>query len=158
MKQQVSASRASQRVSGKVSARTRYFRDLLVWQKAMELARAVYRGTANFPKAEIFGLTAQMRRAAVSVPSNIAEGHGRLSDGNMRLFLAHARGSLYELETQIELASGFGYLKSEAEKELLESCREVGRMLNGLLAVLESQPCWLADLLTCYAHSLPLAS
>jgi four helix bundle protein len=78
-----------------------------------------------------------MRRAAVSVPSNIAEGHGRLTDGNMRLFLAQARGSLFELETQIELASGLDYLTTEAERKLLESCHEVGRMLNGLLAVLE---------------------
>ncbi|HVT97185.1 MAG TPA: four helix bundle protein [Acidobacteriaceae bacterium] len=137
MKQQVSASRAGQRVSGKSTPRTRYFRDLLVWQKSMQLAKAVYQGTSGFPKSEVFGLSGQMRRAAVSVPSNIAEGHGRLSDGSMRVFLAQARGSLYELETQIELASGLGYLELEAEKELLESCREIGRMLNGLLAVLE---------------------
>jgi four helix bundle protein len=138
MKQQVSASRASQRVSGKPAVRTRYFRDLLVWQKSMQLARAIYRNTSSFPRTEVFGLTGQMRRAAVSVPSSIAEGHGRLTDGSMRVFLAQARGSLFELETQIELASGLGYLKPEAEKELLESCREIGRMLNGLLAVLES--------------------
>jgi len=79
-----------------------------------------------------------MRRFAVSVPSNIAEGHGRLSDGNMRVFLAQARGSLFELETQIELALGLSYLKPGAGKELLESCHEVARMLNGLLSVLES--------------------
>ncbi|MGA7522536.1 MAG: four helix bundle protein [Acidobacteriaceae bacterium] len=137
MKQPVSASRASQRVSGKSMPRTRYFRDLVVWQKAMDLARSVYRETSRFPKAELFGLTSQMRRAAVSVPSNIAEGHGRLSDGNMRVFLAQARGSLFELETQIELASGLDLLAPEAGKRLIESCREIGRMLNGLLAVLE---------------------
>jgi four helix bundle protein len=145
VKQQVSES-AGRRVSGKPAPRTRHFRDLLVWQKSMQLARAVYRETSDFPKAELFGLTSQMRRAAVSVPSNIAEGHGRLSDGNMRLFLAQARGSLCELETQIELAAGLGLLKPVAEKRLLESCREIGRMLNGLLAVLESR---LADSLTC---------
>jgi four helix bundle protein len=117
--------------------RTRYFRDLLVWQKAMDLARSVYRDTSRFPKAELFGLTSQMRRAAVSVPSNIAEGHGRLSDGNMRVFLAQARGSLFELETQIELASGLELLSPEAAKRLIERCHEIGRMLNGLLAVLE---------------------
>jgi len=138
MKQQAGASRASQRVSEKPVARTRYFRDLLVWQKSMQLAHAVYRNTSGFPRSEVFGLAGQMRRAAVSVPSNIAEGHGRLSDRSMRVFLAQARGSLFELETQTELASGLGYLKPEAEKELLESCREIGRMLNGLLAVLES--------------------
>jgi four helix bundle protein len=138
MKQQVSASQAGQRVREKPAVRTRYFRDLLVWQKSMLLAHAIYRSTGGFPKSEIFGLTGQMRRAAVSVPSNIAEGHGRLTDGSMRVFLAQARGSLFELETQIELASGLGYLKSDTGKELLENCREIGRMLNGLLAVLES--------------------
>jgi four helix bundle protein len=117
--------------------RTRHFRDLLVWQKSMRLARDVYRETSEFPKAEMFGLTSQMRRAAVSVPSNIAEGHGRLSDGSMRVFLSQARGSLCELETQIELASGLELIKPEAEKRLLDSCREIGRMLNGLLAVLQ---------------------
>jgi len=117
MKQQVGAPRASQQVSEKRPVRTRYFRDLLVWQKSMQLAHAIYRHTSDFPKAEVFGLTGQMRRAAVSVPSNIAEGHGRLSDGSMRVFVAQARGSLFELETQIELASGLGYLKSGAEKE-----------------------------------------
>lgn len=103
----------------------------------MQLAQKIYQNTADFPKHEIFGLTSQMRRAAVSVPSNIAEGHGRLTDGNMRLFLGQARGSLYELETQIELARRLNYLQTESEKDLLESCREVGKMLNGLLAVLE---------------------
>ena len=104
----------------------------------MQLAHVVYRDTTAFPKHELFGLSSQMRRFAVSVPSNIAEGHGRLSDGNMRVFLAQARGSLFELETQIELASGLSYLKPGAGKELLESCHEVARMLNGLLSVLES--------------------
>jgi four helix bundle protein len=104
----------------------------------MQIAHAIYRSTGSFPKNEIFGLTGQMRRAAVSVPSNIAEGHGRLTDGSMRVFLAPARGSLFELETQIELASGLGYMKSETGKELLENRSEIGRMLNGLLAVLES--------------------
>ena len=138
MKQQVSASQAGQRVSEKPSARTRYFRDLLVWQKGMKLARAVYTATGTFPKAEMFGLTSQMRRASLSVPSNIAEGHGRLSDGNLRVFLGQARGSLYELETQIELASDLEYLQAKDAKELLELSREVGRMLNGLIRVLES--------------------
>ena len=104
--------------------RTRHFRDLLVWQKSMELARAVYRHTASFPQAEIFGLMGQMRRAAVSVPSNIAEGHGRLTDGNMRVFIANARGSLFELETQIELSRDLEYLRVDTAKELLEQCSE----------------------------------
>ncbi len=137
MKQQVSASQASQQVSEKPSPRTRHFRDLLVWQKAMTLAKNVYLGTAKFPKEEQYGITSQMRRAAVSVPSNIAEGHGRLSDGNLRVFLGQARGSLFELETQIELACNLSYLQANHAKELLELSREVGRMLNGLIGVLE---------------------
>ncbi|HTD54325.1 MAG TPA: four helix bundle protein [Silvibacterium sp.] len=138
MNQRVSASRASQQASEKRSARTRYFRDLLVWQKGMQLARAVYTKTTGFPKSELFGITNQMRRASLSVPSNIAEGHGRLSDGSLRVFLGQARGSLYELETQIELACDLEYLQTKDAKELLELSREVGRMLNGLIGVLES--------------------
>lgn len=117
--------------------RTRHFRDLLVWQKAKLLVKEVYRATVAFPKNEIFGLTSQMRRAAVSVPSNIAEGHGRLTDGNMRVFLGQARGSLFELETQIELAHDLEFLDEEVTKELLVQCAEIARMLNGLLGVLE---------------------
>jgi four helix bundle protein len=76
---------------------TRHYRDLLVWQKAMDLTRAVYRETQALPTSETFGLQSQMRRAAVSIPSNIAEGHGRLNDGHFRQFLAISRGSLFEL-------------------------------------------------------------
>jgi four helix bundle protein len=137
VKQPVSETAAGQQVSLKAKARTRHFRDLKVWQKAMLLTQSIYRATEDFPKAEIFGLTAQIRRSAVSIPSNIAEGHGRLSDGSMRLFLGHARGSLYELETQIELARRLKFLRAESERELLESCQEIGEMLNGLLAVLD---------------------
>jgi four helix bundle protein len=136
MKEQVSASQASQQVSPK-APRTRHYRELLVWQKAMLLTKAIYRHSAGFPKTEVYGLTNQMRRAAVSVPSNIAEGHGRLSDGSLRVFLGQARGSLFELETQIELACDLTYLQANAAKELQELCREVGRMLNGLIGVLE---------------------
>ena len=137
MNQRVSASRASQLASEKRSPRTRHFRDLLVWQKGMQLARVVYKKTTDFPKSELFGITNQMRRASLSVPSNIAEGHGRLSDGSLRVFLGQARGSLYELETQIELACDLKYLQTKDAKELLELSREVGRMLNGLIGVLE---------------------
>jgi four helix bundle protein len=138
MRQQVSASQAGQQASEKPAGRTRHFRDLLVWQKAMVLAKTVYRKTSGFPKAELFGITSQMRRASLSVPSNIAEGHGRLSDGSLRVFLGQARGSLYELETQIELACDLEYLQTTDAKELLELSREVGKMLNGLIGVLES--------------------
>jgi four helix bundle protein len=126
--------------------RTRHFRGLLVWQKSKVLVKGVYRATAGFPKEELFGLMSQMRRAAVSVPSNIAEGHGRLTDGNMGMFLGQARGSLFELETQIELARDLEFLNDEVMKELLGQCAEIARMLNGLLGVLEGR---LADSLAC---------
>jgi four helix bundle protein len=113
--------------------RVKQFRDLLVWQKGMALARQIYRVTQSFPKAEAFGLTAQMRRAAVSIPSNIAEGQGRLSDKVFILFLGHARGSLYELETQAELAESLGYLGKQELQHVLSECSELGRMLHGLL-------------------------
>jgi four helix bundle protein len=105
----------------------------------MQLAREVYRQTSTLPKSEIFGLQSQMRRAAVSVPSNIAEGHGRLSDHLLRVFLAQARGSLYELETQIQLCHDLGFIQPAAAKELVELCNEVARMINGLLKSLKSK-------------------
>jgi four helix bundle protein len=114
--------------------KTRHFRDLQVWQKSMALAAAIYRFTDRFPKREVFGLTAQMRRSAVSVPSNIAEGHGRLSDRSFALFLGHARGSLYELESQTELAIQLAFAETAAGQEVLEQIHEIARMLNGLLA------------------------
>jgi four helix bundle protein len=80
----------------------------------------------------------QMRRAAVSVPSNIAEGHGRLSDNSLRVFLAQARGSLYELESQMQLAFDFGYADPSEARQLVEECAEVARLLNGLLRAIAS--------------------
>lgn len=103
----------------------------------MQLARDVYRETSRFPKAEMFGITSQLRRAAVSVPSNIAEGHGRLSDNSLRVFLAQARGSLYELETQLQLAADLGYLPCDSGEGLNGECEEIARMLNGLLRAIE---------------------
>ncbi len=118
--------------------KTRHFRDLLVWQKAMVLAEAVYTLSERFPKKEVFGLTAQMRRCAVSVPSNIAEGHGRLSDRNLALYLGYARGSLYELASQTELAVRLGFSEQGSAQTVLEQIDEVARMLNGLLAKVNS--------------------
>ncbi|MGA3034457.1 MAG: four helix bundle protein, partial [Terracidiphilus sp.] len=114
-----------------------HYRNLQVWQKAMELARLVYRETEALPKVETYGLQSQMRRAAVSVPSNIAEGHGRLDDGHFRQFLANSRGSLFELQTQLELAGDLELLNHEKAKELIEDCEEVARLLNGLLGALD---------------------
>ena len=92
------------------------YRDLVAWNKAMELVTEIYRVTKEFPKEEVFGLMSQLRRAAVSIPSNIAEGKGRLSKGEFRQFLGNARGSLAELETQIIIAQNLNYL-DEAESK-----------------------------------------
>jgi four helix bundle protein len=118
------------------SGRTRHYRDLLVWQKAMSLTKCVYHETEALPLNEKYGLQSQMRRAAVSVPSNIAEGHGRLDDGYFRQFLATSRGSVFELETQVELASGLHLLDEAKAVGLMEQCEKVARMLNGLIAVM----------------------
>jgi four helix bundle protein len=112
----------------------RSYKDLVAWQKAMDLVTATYRSTTNFPTEERFGLTSQLRRAAVSIPSNIAEGQGRLSEKEFRYFLGQARGSLMEVETQLQIAQNLGYLEATQTKELLEFCAEVGRILNGLMA------------------------
>ena len=114
------------------------FRDLVVWQKAMTLVTEVYRATASFPKDELFALTSQLRRAAVSVPSNIAEGQGRLSKREFHYFLGLARGSLMEVETQVQIASNLGYLKAETVSDLLSISAEVGRVLNGLMTSVKS--------------------
>lgn len=112
------------------------FRDLRVWQQSMELACTVYQETASFPRHELYGLAQQMRRAAVSVPSNIAEGKGHNSDRNFRRFLFHARGSLMELETQIMLAAKLQYFSAEQACELQSSATRVGKSLAGLLNAL----------------------
>ncbi len=113
--------------------KVKQFRDLLVWQKSMALAREIYRITRKFPKDEMFGLTSQMRRAAVSISSNIAEGQGQLTDKSFCLFLTRARGSLYELETQSELAESLEMMEKTELEQILSSCKEIGRMLHGLL-------------------------
>jgi len=107
-------------------------RDLQVWQKSVEFVTDIYRETATFPRSEVYGLTNQVRRAAVSVPSNIAEGSGRSSKKEFAQFLCHARGSLLEVETQLEIARNLGYLSDKSASELLSKANEIGRMLNGL--------------------------
>ena len=108
------------------------FRELIVWKKSMDLAVQVYRMTETFPKSEIFGLASQMRRAAVSVPSNIAEGQSRNSRGEFLQFLGIARGSLAELNTQTELSGRLGFLKKEEQKTLTNLIEEISKMLSGL--------------------------
>ncbi|MGE5110887.1 MAG: four helix bundle protein [Acidobacteriaceae bacterium] len=108
------------------------YRNLLVWRKAMLLTETVYRATETFPRSELYGLTSQLRRAAVSIPSNIAEGQGRGYDGQFVQFLRNARGSLLELETQVILSTRLGYLEPPLEGEILAFTREIGKLLNGL--------------------------
>ena len=115
--------------------RTRHFRDLTVWQKAMALVKSVYAATEAMPQKEQFGLTSQMRRSAVSIPSNIAEGHGRTTDRSFAVFLGQARGSLYELQTQVQLAQELSFLPREVAQALLAQAEEVARLINGLMKV-----------------------
>jgi four helix bundle protein len=109
------------------------YRDLIAWQKAMDLAEAIYAATAKFPSEEKFGITQQMRRAAVSIPSNIAEGHARRSTQEFRRFLSIARGSRAELGTQVLLSARLKFLSEPTSADLAERLEEVGRLINGLL-------------------------
>ena len=114
----------------------RHFKDLIVWQKSMAFVVDVYRSTRDFPKEEIYGLTSQVRRAAVSIPSNIAEGQARRTTGEFLQFLGHARGSLAEVETQIILSHDLGFLSDP--DPLLSSLNEISRILSGLINSLEA--------------------
>ena len=110
------------------------YRDLIAWQKGIDLVIEVYRLTQQFPREEIYGLSNQLRRAAVSIPSNIAEGQARFSSKEFHHFLATARGSLVEVETQVVIAEKLNYLDPEACRSLLGYTAELGRILNGLIA------------------------
>jgi len=109
------------------------YQDLVVWREAKSLASLIYRATENFPKREWYGITSQIRRAAVSVPSNIAEGQGRLTKGEFIQFLGHARGSLQEMRTQLEIAADLEYLSTTDLQTLDNRAEKVSRMLNGLI-------------------------
>ena len=109
------------------------YRDLAVWQKAMDLVEAVYEQTERLPNHEMFGLRSQLRRSAVSVPSNIAEGQGRRSRREFCKFLKIARGSLCEMETQILIAERLKYVPAGVAAQIIAKCAEVGRLLNGLI-------------------------
>ncbi|MFZ4765312.1 MAG: four helix bundle protein [Roseimicrobium sp.] len=114
------------------------YRELIVWQKSMQLVTDIYRATESLPKAEQFGLTAQIRRAAVSVPCNIAEGFGRQLAGDFTRFLTMARGSLYELQTQIEIALNLRYLDQATVTQLSTQALEIERMLNRLISTVRA--------------------
>jgi four helix bundle protein len=124
----------------KARATMQTFRDLQVWQRSMELTVAVYRLTKNSPREEAFGLTSQIRRSAVSIPSNIAEGHGRMNPREFKHFLLIARGSNSELETQLELSGALGFADIQLLKKTLAISNEVGKMLFSLLSKLKNSP------------------
>jgi four helix bundle protein len=113
------------------------YRDLIVWQKAMALVTAVYRCAGQFPKSEVYGLIPQLQRCAVSIPSNIAEGYGRRSTGDYRRFLQISMGSVFELQTQLEIARNLDYLTQQRFEELYGQSREVERMLSSLISKLK---------------------
>jgi four helix bundle protein len=115
------------------------YRDLVVWQRAMDLVTATYRLTASFPRDEKYGLVQQLNKAAVSVPSNIAEGHGRDHLGDYLHHLSVANGSLMEVETQLMIAGRLGYLSTDVEDGILAHTAEVGRMLSGLTRALRKR-------------------
>lgn len=112
------------------------FRELVVWQEAMQLAEMVYALQKSLPKEEVYGLGDQIRRAVVSVPSNIAEGFGRDSTADFVHFLFIARGSLFETQTQLDLALRLGYLK--IGREIVDKFESVGRLLNALIRSLRT--------------------
>ena len=115
-----------------MTAGFRSYQDLDVWKKGLTIAKFIYQATANFPVDERFGLTNQMRRAAVSIPSNIAEGHARLSTAEFQRFISIAMGSIAELETQIVLSADLGFLTVAISQEALRRLDEIGKMARGL--------------------------
>ncbi len=112
------------------------YEDLIVWQEAMNLVELVYSATRSFPKDELYGLVSQLRRAAVSVPSNIAEGQARMTRGEFLQFLGHARGSLAEIDTQTRLAERLHMLRPDDANGLGQQIATTGRLLNGLMSSL----------------------
>jgi four helix bundle protein len=116
-----------------------HFKDLIAWRKAMDLVNAVYDSTDGFPKRETYSLTDQIRRAAVSIPSNIAEGQAHFSNREFLHFLRHARGSLAELETQLLIGQRRKYLSDADTERLVEQADELGRILSGLINSLKER-------------------
>jgi len=117
----------------------RSYRDLVAWQKAMKFVTAIYEVTQRFPSEERYGLTNQLRRASVSVPSNIAEGQARFSQKEFHHFLSMARGSLVEIETQLLIARNLKYLQPARAEDLLATADELGRILNGLISSIKNR-------------------
>ena len=126
-------------ISEIVKAPINSYRDLEVWKKSRALVKQVYQLTQGFPKEEIYGLTSQLRRAVVSVPSNIAEGHSRSGTRDFIQFISLAIGSLAEVETQLLLAQDLDYLKEIEIKNTIENIHELQRMLHGLRTALKAK-------------------
>ena len=122
---------------GSAPGKIKSYEDLIAWQKAMDFAEEIYKATKTFPDSERYRLVSQLRRAVVSIPSNLAEGQGRLSTGEFKQFIGHARGSLYEVQTQLRLAARFKYLSAQDCERLLQLSYEIGRIMHGLLAALD---------------------
>ena len=119
------------------TATIRNYRDLIAWQRAMDLVEAVYTATRSFPKEELYGLTSQIRRASVSIASNVAEGHGRSGGREFAHRLSIAHGSLCEVETQLEIAARLGYISNDRMEEILLLAIETGKLINGLMHSVE---------------------
>ncbi|MFN8251158.1 MAG: four helix bundle protein [Ferruginibacter sp.] len=113
------------------------YRDLIIWQKSVALVTNIYDVTGGFPSSEIYGLTNQLRRCAVSIPSNIAEGYGRNSTGDYKRFLQIAVGSLYELQTQIEIAFNLAYILKEQYNGLISLSTEIDKMIYSIIQKLK---------------------
>ena len=117
----------------------RSYRDLVAWQKAMKFVTKIYLVTRDFPTSELYGLTNQLRRAAVSVPSNIAEGQARGFPKKFHHFLSMSRGSIAEIETQLSIAKALKYLPQETVDSLLIDADELGRIVSGLMGAIKSK-------------------
>lgn len=127
------------RENGNGGSVVKSYRDLLIWQKGIQLTVLIYRISKAFPREEIYGLTSQMRRCAVSIPSNIAEGAGRLNTPEYKQFLGIARGSSFELQTQLVIAKELGYGDGEQIALADGLCNEVGKMLFATIAALKEK-------------------
>lgn len=115
------------------------YRDLVAWKKGMELVKAIYDATESFPQSEMYGLVSQLRRAAVSIPSNIAEGQAHYTNPEFVRFLRHDRGSLAEIETQLLIALDRGYLPKNNADKLIAQTDELGRILSGLIKSIKNE-------------------
>ncbi len=118
-----------------------HYQDLIVWQRAMDLVQEVYGLVRLLPRDELYALSSQMRRAAISIPSNIAEGQQRNSTKEFANFLSYAKGSVAELETQLILCVRLNYLRQEQINTSINECKAVGKMLNALIASLPTKDC-----------------